>query len=72
MKTNTIKQLAIVLFCACGLYFSGLNLVIMSGVQSLLDALNVMVFFTCFFPFSFVSLALSSKMFRSFVNLATH
>jgi hypothetical protein len=71
MKTNTIKQLVIVLICSLGLYFSGPNLAIMSGVQSLLDALNVMVFFTCFFPFTFVSLSLFGKIFKSFVNLTT-
>jgi hypothetical protein len=72
MKTNILKQIAIVVICALGLYFSGLNLVIMSGVTSLIDGLNVMVFFTCFFPFLIVLLRLSSKVFNSFVHSIAH
>lgn len=72
MKTNILKQIAIVVICALGLYFSGLNLVLMSGVRSLIDALNVMVFFTCFFPFLIVLLRLSSKFFNSVVHAIAH
>lgn len=72
MKTNVLKQIAIVLICALGLYFSGLNLVIMSGVTSLIDALNVMVFFTCFFPFLIVLLRLTSRVVNSLVHSIAH
>ncbi len=68
MKTNVLKQIVIILICALGLYFSGLNLVIMSGVTSFIDALSVMVFFTCFFPFLIISLRLSSKFFNLFLR----
>lgn len=65
MKTITLKQLLITLICSIGLYSSGTYLVKMSYIETLFDALNVMIFFTCFFPFLFVSFALLCKAFRT-------
>ncbi len=65
MKTILIKQLLIVLICSIGLLSSGNYMFKMSYIETLLDALNVMIFFTCFFPFLFVSFALLCKALRS-------
>lgn len=72
MKTNTLKQLVILLICAIGLYISGLNLLTIPNLQSLSDVAIVMTFFTCFFPFSILSINLSIQMLKSFSKLATH
>jgi len=72
MKTNTLKQVAILLICSIGLYLSGLNLIEISGIKSLLDALNVMIFFSCFFPFLILSIGFTAKLFKSFLKLTTH
>lgn len=66
MKTNTLKQLAILLICAIGLYTTGLNLVTIPSIQSLSDAATVMTFFSCFFPFSILSINLSIQMLKTF------
>jgi hypothetical protein len=65
----TLKKLALIVISSIGLYFSGLNLITMSGVESLSDALNVMTFFTCFFPLLFLSANLFSEMFKAFFKL---
>ncbi len=70
MKTNTIKQLFIVLICALSLFYSGNYLLEMNNIKSLLDAFNVMIFFTCIFPFVIVSLALIRNFFKSIYRLA--
>jgi hypothetical protein len=49
MINTILKQLALLTISATGFYFSGLNLVAMTHIKSLLDGLNVMIFFTCFF-----------------------
>jgi hypothetical protein len=71
MKTNTLKQIVILAVSALGLYYSGLNLITISSIKSLLDALNVMTFFTCFFPFLILSIRLSALFFKSFFKLVT-
>ena len=50
MKTNTIKQIAMIAISFIGLRLSGSNLIVMSSIESLLDGLYVMIFFSCFFP----------------------
>lgn len=65
MKANNIKQLLIVLICSIGLYSSGNYMANMSYIETLLDGLNVMIFFTCFFPFLFTAFALVSKIFKN-------
>jgi hypothetical protein len=72
MKTNTLKQLALFIICSISLYLSGINLINMSSIKSLLDGLNVMIFFTSFFPFLFLLIALFSKIFKSFFKFTTH
>ena len=72
MKANTLKQIAMFIISINGLYFTGLNLIKMSGVETLVDALNVMTFFSCFFPFLFLSVALTERMFSSVLKLATN
>ncbi len=70
MKTNNIKRIFIVLICALSLYFSGSYLLEMNNIKSLFDAFNVMIFFTCLFPFLFVSIALIRNFFKSIYRLA--
>ena len=70
MKHTIVKQVALLAISSIGLYFSGLNLIAMSSVKSLLDGLNVMTFFTCFFPFLFLSLNLFLKMAKCFLKRA--
>ncbi|MFT6065309.1 MAG: hypothetical protein ACJAYY_001568 [Paraglaciecola sp.] len=72
MKTNTIKQIVIITISFIGLRLSGSNLIAMSGIESLLDGLNVMIFFSCFFPFLILSIAVTSKFFKSFLKLTTN
>ena len=72
MKTNTIKQIVIIAISFIGLRLSGANLIVMSGIESLLDGLNVMIFFSCFFPFLILSIAVTSKFLKSCLKLTTH
>ena len=72
MKTNNIKQIVIVLICAVGLNYSGNYILKMSYIDTLLDGLNVMIFFTCFFPFLIVTFSLISKFFKSISRFAYH
>lgn len=65
MKSNNLKQLLIVLICARGLYTSGNYLLEMPNIVTLIDGLNVMIFFTCLFPFAIISFSLIIKLFRS-------
>ncbi|MFT7499095.1 MAG: hypothetical protein ACI8QP_001693 [Porticoccaceae bacterium] len=62
----TLKKLALIVISFISLYFSGLNLITMSGVEYLTDAFNVMTFFTYFFPLLFLSANLFSEMFKAF------
>jgi hypothetical protein len=62
----TLKKLALIVISFISLYFSGLNLITMSGVEYLTDAFNVMTFFTYFFPLLFLSENLFSEMFKAF------
>ena len=72
MKTKYIKQLLIVLICSIGLYASGNYIAEMSYIETLLDGLNVMIFFICFFPFLFVSFGLITVIFKNVHRLAHH
>ena len=65
MNSNNLKQLLIVLICARGLYTSGKYLIEMPKIESLIDGLNVMIFFSCLFPFLIISFSLIIKFFRS-------
>jgi hypothetical protein len=66
MKTNTLKQTALFLVCAIGLSYSGYNLITSSSITSLLDMLNLIVFFSCFLPSLILSVNLSTKILKSF------
>ena len=72
MKAIYIKQLLIVLICSIGLYSSGNYLAEMSYIETLLDGLNVMIFFICFFPFLFVSFGLIGVTFKTVHKFAHH
>ena len=72
MNTNSIKQIIIVLICSLGLHHSGNYLLVMPDLKTLLDGLNVMIFFTCLFPFLVVTIALISKFLKSIYRLAYH
>ena len=65
MKTNNVKRILIVVICSIGLYFSGIYLIKIPGIKSLIDALNAMIFFICFFPFLIVTFALLSNIVKS-------
>jgi hypothetical protein len=67
MKTNTLKQIAILAISAIGLYYSGLHLRTISSIHSLLGALNIIIFSTCFFSFLILSRNLSGKFFAKLV-----
>lgn len=69
MKTNIIKKIFIVLICSIGLYTSGNHMVEMSNIKTLLNALNVMIFFTCLFPFIIVFFSLINQFFKSILRL---
>ena len=70
MKANNIKRIIIVLICSLGLYSSGNYLMEMSYIDTLFDGLNVMVFFTCFFPFLIVGISLVREFLRTIVRFA--
>ena len=70
MKANNIKRLIIVLICSLGLYSSGNYLMEMSYIDTLFDGLNVMIFFTSFFPFLIVSISLLKAFLRTIVRFA--
>ncbi|WP_155810464.1 hypothetical protein [Polaribacter sp. Hel_I_88] len=69
MKANNIKRILIVLICSLGLYSSGNYLIGMSYINTLFDGLNVMVFFTSFFPFLIVTVGLTRDFLRSLSRL---
>ena len=70
MKANNIKRLIIVLICSLGLYSSGNYLMEMSYIDTLFDGLNVMVFFTSFFPFLIVGISLMKEFLRTIIRFA--
>jgi hypothetical protein len=75
MIYTTLKQLAILVISSIGLYYSGQNLITITSIESLLDALNVMIFFTCVFPFLILTINLSIKFFKSlkyYLKLLAH
>jgi len=49
MIHTLLKQLALLTISAPVFYFSGLNVIAITHIKSLLDGLNVMIFFTFFF-----------------------
>jgi len=80
MKSNiSIKQLFVFLIFSTGLYYSGQNVMSMvshmANINSFLDVLNVMIFFTCCFPFLILSYRLSKKIIKnlfSFLKFASY
>ncbi|UAM99698.1 hypothetical protein K8354_07805 [Polaribacter litorisediminis] len=71
MKTDTLKQTALFLVCAIGLTYSGYNLITSTSITSLLDMLNLIVFFACFFPSLILSVNLSTKILKAFTKPET-
>lgn len=71
MKTDTLKQAALFILSAIGLSYSGYNLLTSSSITSLLDLLNLIVFFSCFFPSLILSINLSTKILKSFTKPET-
>ena len=70
MIHTALKQLALLAISSIGLYFSGLNLIAMSSIKSLLDGLKVMTFFSRFFPCFFLSLNLFLEMVKTLLKRA--
>jgi hypothetical protein len=69
MKLNTLKQSALLIISAIGLYYSGHSVLTTSSIQSLLDMLNLIAFFACFFSFLIFFISLTTKFFKSFAKL---
>lgn len=69
MKTNTLKQIGILLISAVGLYLSGSNLLSIPTIKSLSDVVTVMTFFSCFFPFSILTVNLSINFLQTLIKL---
>ncbi|APZ46713.1 hypothetical protein BW723_10640 [Polaribacter reichenbachii] len=72
MKRDYKKHFIILLICALGMYVSGKNLITIESIRTLLDGLNAMTFFTCFFPFVINALILVRKSLRMLIKIATH
>jgi hypothetical protein len=71
MKTDTLKQVALFLVSTIGLSYSGYNLINCTNITSLLDMLNLIVFFLCFFPSLILLVNLSTKVLDSFTKSET-
>ncbi|UAM99697.1 hypothetical protein K8354_07800 [Polaribacter litorisediminis] len=71
MKTDTLKQTALFLVCVIGLTYSGYNLITSTSITSLLDMLNLIVFFACFFPSLILLVNLSTKILKAFTKPET-
>jgi hypothetical protein len=72
MKTDTLKQVVILLIATIGLSLSGLNLIKISNIQSFSDVVTVMTFFACFFPSLILTVNLSAKTLKSLLKLAIY
>lgn len=64
MRSTNLKRIIIVLICAFCLHTSSNYIAEMSYIKTLLDGFNVMLFFTSFFPFLIVSIALIREFFK--------
>ncbi len=69
MKKNTINQTVIVLITAIALYFSGIHLASMEGIQNLFDGFVVMLFFIAVFPFLANAIRLTHNFIKSLFNV---
>lgn len=69
MKRNTLKQIALLNISAIGLYYSGHNLLTATSIESLLDMLNLIVFFSFFFPVFILSLTLLDQLGKYFFKV---
>ncbi|AGI26981.1 MULTISPECIES: hypothetical protein [unclassified Polaribacter] len=69
MSKLIIKQAIVVLVTATALYFSGFHLASNEGIENLLDAFMVMLFFITLFPFIINSVKLVYKFFKSLYNI---
>lgn len=68
MTKNLLKQATMFVISIIGLYYSGIYLITMHSIKSLFDALNVMIFFTCFFPFLILSISLFRRITKNFIS----
>jgi hypothetical protein len=64
MDKYTIKQVFMLVISSIIIYFSGLYLMSIGSIQSLVDGLIVMIFFFAVFPFLSISTRLSSKLLK--------
>lgn len=69
MSKLIFKQTIVVLVTAVVLYFSGFHLASNEGVESLLDAFMVMIFFITLFPFIFNFVKLVYRFLKTIYNL---
>lgn len=69
MSKLIFKQTIVVIVSAVVLYFSGFYLASNEGVESLLDAFMVMIFFITLFPFIFNFVKLVYRFLKSIYNL---
>jgi hypothetical protein len=73
MSKNILKKIVLLAVTSIGLYFSGLNLITMlsrlATIKSFSEALTVMTFFTCLFPFLILSLSLLRRALKTLISL---
>ena len=73
MSKNIFKKIVLLAVTSIGLYFSGHGLITMlsrlATIKSFSEALTVMTFFTCLFPFLFLSLSLFRGALKTLISL---
>lgn len=68
MDKDTIRQVFMLVVSSIILYFSGLYLMSIGNLKSLLDGLVVMIFFFAFFPFLSILTMLTGKVLKVFLS----
>lgn len=68
MDKDTIRQVFMLAISSVILYFSGLYLMSIGNLKSLLDGLVVMIFFFAFFPFLSILTMLTGKFLKVFLS----
>ena len=68
MDKDTIRQVFMLVVSSIILYFSGLYLMSIGNLKSLLDGLVVMIFFFAFFPFLSIVTMLTGKVLKVFLS----
>lgn len=72
MDKNTIRQVFLLVVSSVVLYFSGIYLISIGNLKSLIDGLIVMIFFFAIFPFLSLLTMLSIKFLKSFLSVRNY